>query len=111
MGLSAFMPSRIYKELTPASRTPEWAAVLFVLASFSGWGEDFLSSNTEILSNLFVLLGAWCMVKDDFSDRGIRLTVGGLLVGIACLYRYQAGAVLAAYVFTVALRRREFSRI
>jgi hypothetical protein len=111
LALSALAMRNIRKELFPSAGAPERAAVLFVLASFSGWGEDFLSSNTEILSNLFVLLGAWCMVKDGFSDRAARLTVGGMLVGIACLYRYQAGAVLAAYVFTVALSRREFSRI
>jgi Dolichyl-phosphate-mannose-protein mannosyltransferase len=111
LGLSAVATRNIFRELFPSSSTPERAALLFVLASFSGWGEDFLSSNTEILSNLFVLLGAWCMVKDGFSDSGRRLTVGGMLVGIACLYRYQAGAILAAYFFTVVLLRAHFSRI
>jgi hypothetical protein len=111
LGLSAIVIRNIRKELFPSSGTPERSALLFVLASFSGWGEDFLSSNTEILSNLFVLLAAWCMVTDSFSDKGWRLTVGGMLVGVACLYRFQAGAVLAAYVVTVALKRTEFSRI
>ena len=76
LGLSAFVTSRIYKALFPSSRRPEAAALLFILASFSGWGEDFLSSNTEILSNLFVLLGVWCMVADDFSDHAVRLALG-----------------------------------
>src|SRR5258708_809777 len=111
LGLSAFMTSVIYKELTPSSRTPEWAALLFILASFSGWGEDFLSSNTEILSNLFVLVGVWCMVRDGFSDSPARLTLGGLMIGVACLYRNQAGAALAAYCVAVVARRRELPRM
>ena len=111
LGLSAVAIRNVRKELFPSSSAPERSALLFVLASFSGWGEDFLSSNTEILSNLFVLLAAWCMVTDDFSDKGWRLTMGGMLAGVACLYRYQAGAVLAVYVFTVALKRAQFSRI
>jgi hypothetical protein len=111
IGVSALVTSRIYKELFPSDRTPEWAALLFVLASFSGWGEDFLSSNTEILSNLFVLAGVWCMVRDDFSDWGPRLMLGGMMIGIASLYRNQSGAALAAYVVTVAARRRELRRI
>lgn len=101
LGLSALAMRGIRKELFPSSPRPEFAALLFVLASFSGWGEDFLSSNTEILSNLFVLLGAWCMVKEDFSAGRLRLTLAGVLVGVACLYRYQSGAVLAAYFFTI----------
>lgn len=111
LGLSAFVTSRIYKALFPSSRRPEAAALLFILASFSGWGEDFLSSNTEILSNLFVLLGVWCMVADDFSDHAARLVLGGLMVGVACLYRNQAGAVLAAYAVTVVVRHRELPRM
>jgi hypothetical protein len=38
LGLSAFVTSRIYKALFPSSRRPEAAALLFILASFSGWG-------------------------------------------------------------------------
>jgi hypothetical protein len=111
LGLTAFVMSRIHKALFPSSRRPEMAALLFILASFSGWGEDFLSSNTEILSNLFVLLGVWCMVADDFSDNRARLILGGLMIGVACLYRNQAGAVLAAYGATVIVRHRELARV
>ena len=111
LGLTAFVTSRIYKALFPSSRRPEVAALLFILASFSGWGEDFLSSNTEILSNLFVLLGVWCMVAEDFSDSAVRLVLGGLMIGIACLYRNQAGAVLAAYGATVIVRHRDLPRM
>ena len=110
LGLSALAMRGVQTELHPSSARPERAAALFVLASFSGWGEDFLSSNTEILSNLFVLAGVWCMVKDDFSDRWVRLVWSGVLIGVACLYRYQAGAALAAYAVTMAALPQRFSR-
>ncbi|HEX3644520.1 MAG TPA: glycosyltransferase family 39 protein [Vicinamibacterales bacterium] len=107
--LSSLLVRDIYRELFPRSRRPELAALLFVLASFSGWGEDFLSSNTELLSNLFVLAGVWLMVRNDFASRARQLLPAGVLIGVACLYRYQAGAILAAYLFTLvcapALRR------
>src|SRR5258706_7368858 len=99
--LSSLLVWAIYKELFPRSRRPELAALLFVLASFSGWGEDFLSSNTELLSNLFVLAGVWLMVKNDFGSRVAQLLPAGVLVGLAFLYRYQAGAALVAYGFTI----------
>src|SRR5262249_39486595 len=75
--LSALTLLTIARELCPGGLRPDRVALLFVLASFSGWGEDFLSSNTEILSNLFVLLGVACLVKDGFSDRPGRLALGG----------------------------------
>jgi len=81
-----------------------------VLASFSGLGEDILSSNTEVLSNLFVLGGVWSMVADDFGGRPTRLFTAGALIGVAFLYRYQAGAALAAYVTTMAVMPGRFSR-
>jgi Dolichyl-phosphate-mannose-protein mannosyltransferase len=110
LGLSALVMRAVQKELHPLTGRPERAAALFVLASFSGWGEDFLSSNTEILSNLFVVAGVWCMVRGDFRDRPIGLLGGGSLIGIACLYRYQAGAALAAYALTVVSMPGRFSR-
>jgi hypothetical protein len=108
--LSSLLVRAVYKELFPQSRRPELAALLFVLASFSGWGEDFLSSNTEILSNLFVLAGALLLIKDDFGQRPDRLVAAGALVGVAFLYRYQAGAVLAAYFATIVGARRPSDR-
>jgi hypothetical protein len=111
LALSALGMRGIRKALFPSSPRPELAALMFVLASFSGWGEDFLSSNTEILSNLFVVLGVLSLVSDDFSDRGARLVLGGALIGIAVLYRYQAGAALAAYCVTIVLTRQEPSRL
>jgi hypothetical protein len=107
---SSLMMSAIYRELFPNSRRPELAALLFVLASFSGWGEDFLSSNTEILSNAFVLAGLWLMVKDGFGSRASQLVPAGALVGIALLYRYQAAAILAAYTIAILAVPAQFDR-
>jgi hypothetical protein len=108
--VSSLLVRAIYHALFPGSRRPELAALLFVLASFSGWGEDFLSSNTELLSNLFVLAGVWLMVKNDFGGRAVQLLPAGSLIGIAILYRYQAGAALLAYAFTVASAPAWFDR-
>jgi hypothetical protein len=107
---SSLLMRAIYAELFPRSSKPGLAALLFVLASFSGWGEDFLSSNTELLSNAFVLAAVWLMVKNDYGRRVVQLLPAGLLVGIAVLYRYQAGAVLVAYAFTVATAPAWFDR-
>jgi hypothetical protein len=111
LALSALAMWGIRRELFPSSPRPELAALVFVLASFSGWGEDFLSSNTEILANLFVVLGVLSLVSDDFSDRASRIALGGGLVGIAFLYRYQAGGALAAYCITVVLMREPPARM
>ena len=111
LGVSALAMRGLRRELSPSSGRPELAALLFVLASFSGWGEEFLSSNTELLSNLFVLLAAWCMTRENFRHSPVRLVVAGLLAGIACLYRYQAGVVLLAYVASIALTPRESQRL
>jgi hypothetical protein len=108
--LSSLLVRAIYRELFPRASRPELAALLFVLASFSGWGEDFLSSNTELLSNLFVLAGVLLMVKNDFGSRVAQLLPAGVLVGVAFLYRYQAGAALVAYGFTIASAARSFDR-
>ena len=89
---------------------PTLAAPVFVLASLSGWGEDFLSSNTEILANLFILAGVWLLVAEDFSHQPLRLFLGGASLGTACLYRYQSGASLLAYATTILLRHRQFDR-
>ena len=108
--LSSLLVRALYQELFPRSRRPELAALLFVLASFSGWGEDFLSSNTELLSNVFVLGGVWLMVRNDFGSRALQLLPAGVLIGVACLYRYQAGAILAAYLFTIVSAPALFDR-
>ena len=108
LALSALAVRAVRMELFPSSSWPEGAAVLFVLASFSGWGEDFLSSNTEILANLFILLGVLGMVRDDFGDRWTRLLAAGASIGVAFLYRYQSGAALLAYALTMALTRVRF---
>jgi hypothetical protein len=59
LGASALILVAIRKALSPATALPALAAPIFILASFSGWGQDFLSSNTEILANLFILAGVW----------------------------------------------------
>jgi hypothetical protein len=98
------------RSLSPAAAVPALAAPVFILASFSGWGEEFLSSNTELLANLFILAGVWFLVSMDFGRRPLRLVAGGACIGIACLYRYQSGAALVAYVATILLRHRQFDR-
>src|SRR5262249_9174931 len=110
LALTAAVMAAIRRQMGDSPGAPERVAALFVLASFSGWGEEFLSSNTEVLSNLFVLGAVWCMLEDDLGDRASRLISSGLLAGIACLYRDQAIALIAAYVVTVAARPRDFPR-
>jgi hypothetical protein len=111
LALSAAVTWRIFKRLFPATPGSERAALLFVVASFSGWGEDFLSSNTEILSNLFVLAGVWCLVVAPTAARRARLVLAGLLFGMAFLYRYQAAAALAADIGALALAGTRASQI
>ena len=85
LGVSALLMVKLRKALS--STRPELAALIFILASFSGWGEEFLSSNSEILANLFILAGVYLLVVKDFSRDPLRLLVGGASIGIACLYR------------------------
>jgi hypothetical protein len=110
LALSALLLGRIQTELLPGRGRDGSAALLFVLASFSGFGEDFLSSNTEILANLFVLAGVWCMVREEFGDRWQRLVLGGAAIGMAFLYRYQSGSVIAAYAAIFVMVREPISR-
>jgi hypothetical protein len=110
LGLSATMMVALRRALGPATTTSFFAAPVFVLASFSGWGEDFLSSNTEVLANLFILLGVWFLASMDFRYRPWHVLAGGICIGVACLYRYQSGAALAAYGLTMLARRRQFDR-
>ncbi len=108
--VSALLVRRVYSDLFLGRDGANLAAVLFVLGSFGGFGGDFLSSNTEIPANLFILLGVWAMVSDRFAYRPARLLLAGASVGVAFLYRYQAGAPLAAYFFLLILKRRDLDR-
>jgi 4-amino-4-deoxy-L-arabinose transferase-like glycosyltransferase len=110
LGASALVMASTRRRMFPGSPAPELATLLFVLASFSGWGEDFLSSNTEILANLFVLLGILTLARDDCHGSFGSLIAAGAFIGVAFLYRYQAAAPLAAYVLTVVLLPRRFER-
>ena len=110
LGVSALVMVALRRALSPAAAVPALAAPLFILASVSGWGQDFLSSNTEILANLFILVGVWFLVARNIGYRPLYLIVGGGCIGVACLYRYQSGAALLAYVATILVRRREFDR-
>jgi hypothetical protein len=110
LGVSTLVMVALRSVLSPAAAVPALAAPVFILASFSGWGEEFLSSNTELLANLFILAGVWLLVSQDFGRRPLRLVVGGAFVGIACLYRYQSGAALLAYAATLLLRGSKSSR-
>jgi len=108
LALSALLLAALRKTLSPGGAMPALAALVFILGSFSGWGEEFLSSNTEILANLFILMGIALLVARDFSRRAARLVAGGCCIGVACLYRYQSAAALGAYVATMLLRWRHF---
>jgi hypothetical protein len=107
LGLSALLLVAIRKALSPALSCPTLVALVFVLASFSGWGEEYLSSNSEILANLFILSGVWFLISKDFKGHPLRLLAGGACIGIACLYRYQSGAAIVAYATTLAYCRRQ----
>jgi hypothetical protein len=108
VGTTAWLMVRIRRSLAPGDSRPELVALLFVLASFSGWGEDFLSSNTEILANLFIVAGVYGLVADDFAYRAWRLLLAGAAIGIACLYRFQSGGVVLAYLLLLAARPTQF---
>jgi hypothetical protein len=110
LGVSALVLRRLWSELFPSSPGGDLVLLLFVLASFCGWGEDFLSSNTEIPANLFILLGVWCMTSRGFAWQPGRLVLAGALIGVAFLYRFQAGAPLAAYALLVLCHRPGLSR-
>jgi hypothetical protein len=110
LGMSAAVMAMLRKALSPGTATPLLAAPLFILASFSGWGEDFLSSNTELLSNLFIVTGVWLLARRDFAPWPPALVTGGACIGIAFLYRYHSAAALAAYAATILLCRRRFDR-
>ena len=110
LAASALIMVALRRALSPRAAVPVMAAPLFVLASFSGWGQDFLSSNTEILANLFILAGVWFLAARDMGRRPLHLVAGGACIGIACLYRYQSGAALLAYLATMLLRHRQFDR-
>ena len=110
VGLSAIAVAGIWRELVDARRAA-LAALLFVLASVGGWGPDFLSSNTEILANLFIVGGVYCLCKDGFTRRRRWLMAGGTLVGIAFLYRFQSAAPLAAYFALLLVQRRSIRTI
>ena len=94
--LSAFAAAGIWRELF-GRRRAALAMLAFACASVSGWAGDFLSSNTEILANLFVLSGVYCLCVGGFSARPARLAAAGVLFGAAFLYRFQSAAVIAAY--------------
>jgi Dolichyl-phosphate-mannose-protein mannosyltransferase len=108
LGISALIMVALRRELRPAAKSPALAAPLFVLASFSGWGQDFLSTNTEILSNLFILAGVWFLAIREMGRRPLHLVAGGLCLGVACLYRNQSVAAFLAYAATILFRRRQF---
>ncbi len=108
---SALILRRIQLALWPASPGADLVVVLFVLGSFGGWGGDFLSSSTEIPANLFILLGVWGMVGDHFAFRPARLVAAGISLGVAFLYRYHAGAPLAAYGLVLLLQWRQFGKV
>lgn len=108
---SALILRRIHAALVPNSPNADLVVLLFVLASFGGWGGDFLSSSTEIPANLFILLGVWGLVGDDFAYRPGRLVLAGISLGVAFLYRYHAAAALVAYGLLLALRRRQLPKV
>ena len=108
---SALILRRIHAALVPGAPGADLVALLFVLASFGGFGGDFLSSSTEIPANLFILLGVWGLVGDDFAWRPGRLVLAGISLGVAFLYRYHAAAPLAAYGLLLALQGRKFRNL
>ncbi len=108
---SALVLGRVHSALFPGSRRADLVVVLFVLASFGGWGGDFLSSSTEIPANLFILLGIWGLAGDGFAFRPGRLVLAGASFGLAFLYRYHAAAPLAAYAILLVIQRRQLRNV
>jgi hypothetical protein len=111
LALTALLVASIRRALAPAAPRPEVAALVYVLASFSGLAEDFLSSNSEIQANLPIVAGVACMVRAGLAYRPRRLVLAGALIGVAFLYRYQSGAALAAYAVTALAYRRELGHL
>jgi hypothetical protein len=108
--LTAVAVGAIWRELFDGRRAPV-ASLLFAFATVSGWGPDFLSSNTEILANLFIAGGVYCLCKDAFTRRRRWLFAAGVFIGTAFLYRFQSGAPLAAYFLLLVLQRRSIPSI
>ncbi len=80
------------------------AALLFSLAAVSGPAEDFAAPNTEIYANLFALAAVAVLCRAPDHPAGRRLWAGGALVGLACLYRLQAGAALLGLLLHLVSR-------
>lgn len=97
---TALILSRIVRRfggLPPDSRAPFWAALLYAVFTTTLLPFDALAANCELFmmlplaaSVLFFLAGAGAL-------RLRPLFAAGLLVGIAMLFKYQAGVQLALY--------------
>lgn len=73
---------------------PQVAAALFILSMMSGWGHDFLATNTEIYANLFLAIATWLFLRHGPAPRHGDLLLAGSAVGIGVLFRFQAAVFL-----------------
>ena len=82
------------------------ALYIFIFTMHCGIAEEILSSNTEIFMNLFILAGLFFFTKNKFNTSRLDLFLSGLFVGIAFLFRYQAGLITLVIGLMLLLQYR-----
>jgi hypothetical protein len=97
---TALILSRIVRRfggLPPDSRAPFWAALLYAVFTTTLLPFDAQAANCELFMML-PLTASVLFFLEGFSALCLRpLFAAGLLVGIAMLFKYQAGVQLALY--------------
>ena len=87
--LTAFCLSRIFYEF--GRRAPGRAAALLYIIFASSFIPKFLATSINSVMVLFLVLSVWMVVRGDRKG-GIRWDLlGGLSLGVAFLFKYQAG--------------------
>jgi 4-amino-4-deoxy-L-arabinose transferase-like glycosyltransferase len=94
---TALILSRIIRRFggPPNSRAPFWAGLLYAVFTTTLLPFDALAANCELFMMLPLTASVLCFLE-GFNDLRLRpLFAAGLLIGIAMLFKYQAGVQLA----------------
>ena len=97
--LTALAVSRLWAD----ERRQRIAGLVFLLASVSFFGHDTLAVNTELLGLLPMALALVAVRDTERLARPGALMAAGVLVGCACLFRYQLGVALPAIAIGAGL--------
>ena len=97
---TALILSRIIRRfggLAPESRAPFWAGLLYAVFTTTLLPFDALAANCELFMMLPLAASVLFFLEGAGTLRLRHLFTAGLLVGIAMLFKYQAGVQLALY--------------